>query len=150
MSDNAKNLPINQVISGAVCKFCDNMLTNMNCENIMFNILPLKDVTETLSRTSERVDTRFESSDRGQELLNKASYYKIPIDKDNLNWLELIDDVGHYELLLEEADNLHIEWDISEYDPVGLQQEIEYRARQEREDQRDLYRSYYNPCVLGV
>lgn len=150
MDNNAKNLPINQGITGTICKFCDRILANMNCEQNMTEVMSLKDVTNTFQNIAKRVDNKFLSSKRGKELLNKVSYYKIPIDKDNINYLELIDEVGHYELLLEEAYNLHIDWDISDYDPVALQQEIDYYARKEHQAQMDLYHSFYNPCVLGV
>ena len=150
MDNNAKNLPINQGITKTICKFCDRILTKSNCENLMLNFITLKDVTETSVKMSKKVDNKFLLSQKGKELIAKASYYKIPHTTNNLNWLELIEEVADYELLLEEADNLHIDWDISEYDPVALQQEIEYRACQERENQRDLYRDYYNSCVLGV
>lgn len=63
--------------------------------------------------------------------------YKKHVDKD-------------YNLLLKEADNLGIDWDESVYDPVGLEQEIEYKIEQERESQKDLYYGYYNSCVLGI
>lgn len=150
MDNNARNSPTNQGITETICKFCARMFANNNCEKSMLEVMPLKDVTNTFKNISKRVDTKFLSSEKGRELLKKAAYYKIPLDKDNINRYDLIDEVAEYELLLEEADNLHIDWDISEYDPVALQQEIEYRARQERESQRELYHDYYNSCVLGV
>jgi hypothetical protein len=150
MDNNAKNLPINQGITGTICKFCDRILANMNCESSVTEVMPLKDVTNTFKNICQRVDIKFLSSERGKELLNKAAYYKIPLDKDNINRYDLIDEVADYELLLEEANNLGIDWDISEYDPIALQQEIDYYARKEREAQMDLYHSFYNPRVLGV
>lgn len=150
MDNSTKNLPINQGITRTICKFCDRIFTNTNCESSMLEVIPLKDVTNTFKNISKRVDHKFLLSKRGEELLSKAVYYKIPLDKDNINRYNLIDEVAEYELLLEEADELGVDWDISEYDPVALQQEIEYRLRQERANQRDLYRDYYNSCVLGV
>ena len=150
MSNNAKNLPINQVITKTICNFCDKMISNIKCESYVAEVMPLKDVTNTFKNISHRVDVRFLSSERGGDLLRKAIYYKIPLDKYNINRYDLIDEVAEYELLLEEAYRIGIDWDISEYDPVALQQEIDYYERQEREAQMDLYHSFYNPRVLGV
>lgn len=150
MSNNAKNLPINQVITKTICKICDKMFTNTNCENPMLEVMPLEDVTNTFKNISKRVNHKFLSSERGKELLKKAAYYKIPLDKDNINRYDLIDEVADYELLLEKAYNLGIDWDISEYDPTALQQEIDYYARKERQAQMDLYHSFYNSRMLGV
>lgn len=163
---DTKKALISQGISFSTCNICDRIISQIDCERIMSLVnmpnlgavdkdrtdfgLPLKDVTNTFKNISQRVDVKFLSSERGKELLNKASYYKIPLNKDNLNLLHLIDEVADYELLLEEANNLGIDWDISEYDPMALQQEIEYYERQEREAQMDLYHSFYNPRVLGV
>jgi hypothetical protein len=150
MSNYIKNSLISKAFTGAVCDFCDRIKLNETSENSMIEVMPLKDVTETLAKTSEKVENKLLLSDRGQELLRKVSYYKIPLNKNKLNWLELIDEVAHYEMLLEEAHDLGIDWDISEYDPVGLEQEIEYRMRQERAQQQDLYRSFYSNFSLGV
>ncbi len=150
MSNYIKNSLISKAFTGAVCDFCDRIKLNETSENSMIEVMPLKDVTVTSARMSKRVDNRLLLSDRGQELLNKATYYRIPYTKNNFNWFELIDEVAHYEMLLEEAHDLGIDWDISEYDPVGLEQEIEYRMRQERAQQQDLYRSFYSNFSLGV
>jgi hypothetical protein len=166
MSYSSKKALISKGISGVVCNICDRMISQIDCERIMSLVnmpnvgvvdevrtdfgLPLKDVTNTLKNISERADNKFLLGDRGKELLDKVSQYRIPIDKNNLNWFDLIDEVADYELLLEEAYRAGVDWDISEYDPVALQQEIEYYERREREAQQDLYRSFYSQPCLGV
>ena len=151
MNNNAKKVTVNQALSGKNVINCGIMLAKISCEYItMAKTLPLKDVSKTLSRKSKRVDARFKSSDRGQELLSKASHYKIPVDRNNLNWFELIDEVARYEMLLEDAHDLGIEWDISYYDVIGLEQEIEHFRDDARAEQHELYHSYYNPVTLGV
>lgn len=150
MSNNIINPSNSKAFSGIIYNFCDRMVASTNCENSMTEVMPLKDVTDTFARVSKRVDDKFNSSDRGKELLYKVSYYKIPYSKDSINWLELIDEVAYYEKLLEESYNLGIDWDISEYDVVGLKQEIEYHISQERANQEDLYHSFYNKFSLGV
>jgi hypothetical protein len=152
MSKYTKNPIESKGITNAVCNFCDRIITDVTntYEYSMIDVLPLKDVSKTFYRKSEMVNTKFSLSNRGQELLQKASHYKIPLDTNNINLLHLIDEVADYEMLLEEAHDKNVDWDISEYDPVALQKEIEYQERQEREAQVDLYRSFYNPCNLGV
>lgn len=152
MSNYTKNPIESKGITNAICNFCDRIITDVktNCENSMLNLIPFKDVSTILANKSTHVDTKFKASDRGEELLRKASHYKIPLDTNNINWLDLIDEVADYELLLEEAYDKNVDWDMSEYDPIALKQEIEYQERLEREAQVDLYRSFYNPCNLGV
>lgn len=167
MSYNIKKPLISKGISFSTCNICDRIISNIDCERMMTFIqdtpkmgvtheantdfgLPLKDIKNTFKNVFERANNKFLLGERGKELINKVSQYKIPLDKDNLNWLDLIDEVADYELLLEEAYDLGVDWDTSVYDPVGLQQEIEYYERQERAAQADLYRSFYNPCMLGV
>ncbi|KAF4531104.1 hypothetical protein B566_EDAN019133, partial [Ephemera danica] len=81
---------------------------------------------EAMSRMAKRVYDNMLGSERGEELLSKAEEYNIPYEEDCINWLKLINDVESYEELLAEAEEYNIAWDLSEYDPVGLQQEIEY------------------------
>lgn len=78
-----------------------------------------------LANMAESAANKMLNSDRGQELLFKADKYNMPIDKSNIDWLQLIDDIEEYENLLLEAIEVGVIWDESEYDPVPLQQEIE-------------------------
>jgi len=102
----------------------------------------IESAREAMSRMSLSVHVNILGSERGAELIEKAHEYNIPYDSRNINWLELIDRVDEYEALLLEAEEYNIEWDLSEYDPVGLQQEIDYQVRVERAHSNDLYRDY--------
>ena len=150
MSNNVKNPTTNQAISETICKFCAKLCGYIESDYKMNTMMSLKDVTDTSIRMSNRADAKFIAGDRGQELINKATYYKIPYKEFKTNWLDLIDEIADYEMLLEEAHDLGIEWNMSEYDPVALQQEIEYYERKEKEAHQDLYRSFYNQATLGV
>jgi len=97
---------------------------------------------EAMSRMAKRVYENIIGSERGEELLSKAEEYNIPYEADCVNWLKLINEVETYEGLLSEADEYNIAWDLSEYDPVGLQQEIEYCVSASRSKTNDLHRYY--------
>jgi hypothetical protein len=108
----------------------------------------MHEVVRSLVRMSEKTFNQMFESSRGAELLEKADEYGIPYIKHSINWLDLIDEIALYETLLEEADNLNIDWDTSEYDPVALKQEIDYSERQEIYCQRELRGEYF--ASLGV
>ena len=99
---------------------------------------------EAMSRMAKRVYENMLGSERGEELLSKAEEYNIPYTAYSINWLKLINDVESYEELLAEAEEYNIAWDLSEYDPVGLQQEIEYCVRSGIAETRDLYQDYFD------
>ena len=99
---------------------------------------------EAMSRMAKRVYENMLGSERGEELLAKAEKYNIPYKADSINWLKLINEVETYEELLSEADEYNIAWDLSEYDPVGLQQEIEYCVSAGRSETNDLHRYYFD------
>lgn len=157
MYSSTKILPINQGITKTICKFCDRILTKSNCESPM-----LKDVTNTfknppkiledvskddliilkdyLSRKSQEVRSKLDPVI--VELLDKAYEYNIPyINEYSFSALE--NKIDEWENLLSQAEELGVAWDVSEYDVVGLQQEIEYSERSEYEARGDLYNSYY-------
>lgn len=104
----------------------------------------MESAKEAMSRMAKRVYDNMLGSERGEELLSKAEEYNIPYEADCINWLKLINDVETYEELLAEAEEYNIAWDLSEYDPVGLQQEIEYCVRSGIAETRDLYRDYFD------
>ena len=159
MNNNTKILPTNQGITRTICKFCDRILVKSNCESSM-----LKDVTNTFNNTPKILEDLSKNDDnqiilkgylsrKSQELrkildpvivelLDKAYKYNIPyINEYSFSTLE--NKIDEWENLLSQAEELGIDWDESEYDVVGLQQEIEYSERSEYEDRSDLYGSYY-------
>ena len=137
---------------------CENKMTNINTTPKFFKNSPdttpinlgqtMHEVVRSLVRMSEKTFNEMFESSRGAEILEKADSYNIPYTKHSINWLDLIDEIALYETLLEEADNLNIDWDTSEYDPVALKQEIDYSERQETYSQRELRSEYF--ASLGV
>jgi hypothetical protein len=97
-----------------------------------------------MARMAKRSYQKMLESDRREEYLLKAAKYNIniPYEENYINWLELIDIIDEYELLLAEAEGYNINWDISQYDPVALTQEIEYIRRSETEGRNDIQRDY--------
>ena len=51
--------------------------------------------------------------------------YNIPHQTYGDNYYKLMTDIDHYEFLLEKAEELNINRDISKYDPIALEQAIE-------------------------
>lgn len=166
MFDHKKITPKNQSNSSASSNNCD-IITLTKCENHMRDIKTtpqfhsaktdisaidlgqsVHEVAASLIRMSDRSYNKMFESTRGAELLDKADELNIPYIKDSINWLELIDEIAIYETLLEEADDRNIDWDISEYDPVALQQQIDYCIHQESTSREDLRNNYY--ASLGV
>ena len=74
-----------------------------------------------------------------EEQIARAYQYNIPYDVHNVNFLELSQKIDEYEELLNEAREQGIDWDISQYDPVYLRQEIEAQESYYRQERRDLY-----------
>lgn len=60
-----------------------------------------------------------------EEQLERAMLYNIPYQTYGDNYYKLMTDIDHYEFLLEKAEELNINWDISEYDLIALEQAIE-------------------------
>jgi hypothetical protein len=60
-----------------------------------------------------------------EEQLERAMLYNIPYQTYGDNYYKLMTDSDHYEFLLEKAEELNINWDISKYDPIALEQAIE-------------------------
>ena len=60
-----------------------------------------------------------------EEQLERAMLYNIPYQTYGDNYYKLMTDIDHYEFLLEKAEELNINWDISKYDPIALEQAIE-------------------------
>jgi hypothetical protein len=95
-------------------------------------------VKETFARIGVRVREAFI-----EEQIERASLYNIPYENYSDNYYQLMVDIDKYEYLLERAKDYCVDWDISEYDPLALEQLIE-----EAEHNAYLYdqelRSYYS------
>ena len=60
-----------------------------------------------------------------EEQVEKANLYNIPYKTYGDNYYGLMLDIDKYEYLLAKARDYCVDWDISEYDPVALEQAIE-------------------------
>ncbi len=75
---------------------------------------------ETFARISLRAREAFI-----EEQVERANLYNIPYKSYGDDYYRLIVDIDHYEYLLEKAKDYCVDWDISEYDPIALEQTIE-------------------------
>ncbi len=99
-----------------------------------------KELKSYLSRKSKELREALDPIE--VELLDKAYKYNIPyINEHDLSLLE--NKIDEWENLLSQAEELGIDWDESDYDVVGLEQEIEISESAEYEARGDMYSSYY-------
>jgi HEPN domain-containing protein len=100
---------------------------------------------ETFTRIGDRARKAFI-----KEQMARADKYNIPYNCYNVNFLELSYKIDHYEMLLEEAKDLGIYWEISDYDPVALEQEIESYKENERKSRDLMYSDYMYSRKVAV
>lgn len=100
------------------------------------------ELSESAKETFARIITRARE-EFIEEQIERANLYNIPYKNYGDDYYRLMVDIDHYEYLLEKAKDYCIDWDISEYDPVALEQLIE-----EAEHNAYLYnqelRSYFS------
>lgn len=60
-----------------------------------------------------------------EDQIERAMAYNIPYESYGDNYYGLMQDIDKYEYLLEKAKDYCVDWDISEYDPLALEQAIE-------------------------
>ena len=147
----------------------DKIQVNNPCKNTMSNIstlprfnssqtesvnadfdLPITELIESFKRKAKSTYERMLISARGQEIFSKALKYYIPFDKDDIEWLSLMDEVNEYEDLIEKGDELNIDWDYSFYDPVGLKQEITSSQHDAYLEREELQTYFYATCGMEV
>lgn len=75
---------------------------------------------ETFARIGARAREAFI-----EEQIERANLYNIPYQTYGDDYYRLMQDIDKYEFLLEKAKDYCVDWDISEYDPVALEQAIE-------------------------
>lgn len=85
----------------------------------------LENVHKAFVSMSQRAYLKMLESERGAEILKSAKKYNIDYNKDDIDWLHLIDQIENYEELLQLAKNINLKWDTKNYDPIGLKQLIE-------------------------
>jgi hypothetical protein len=107
----------------------------------------------TLSRLSSEAYKRALLSDKSRSVLRNTNKYGIGyihgIQYTDA-WESFVDKVYEWEALLEEADDLHVDWADNNYDPQGLSQAIEEEERELRSERQAMYREYIADRALGV
>ena len=93
---------------------------------------------ETFAKISARAREAFV-----EEQIERANLYNIPYESYGDDYYRLMQDIDQYEFLLEKADELNINWDDSEYNPIVLEQLIEEREEQARNEINELRWGYY-------
>lgn len=93
---------------------------------------------ETFARIGIRVREAFI-----EEQIERASLYNIPYENYSDNYYQLMVDIDKYEYLLERAKDYCVDWDISEYDPLALEQTIEEAEHNAYLQDQEL-RSYFS------
>ena len=95
-------------------------------------------VKETFARIGVRVREAFI-----EEQIERANLYNIPYENYGDNYYQLMVDIDKYEYLLEKAKDYCVDWDISEYDPLALEQTIEEAEHNAYLQDQEL-RSYFS------
>lgn len=85
-----------------------------------------------------------------EEQIERANKYNIPYNSSNFDFLKLSYEIDKYEMLLEEAKDLGIYWEISDYDPVALEQEIEACKESEKRSRDLMYSDYLHSRRVAV
>lgn len=102
----------------------------------------LENVHSAFVAMSKRAYLKMLESERGAEILASAKKYHIVYNKDDIDWLHLIDQIENYEELLQQANNNNLIWDLKNHDPIGLKQLIEDDILRERGWSRDQNSDY--------
>lgn len=93
---------------------------------------------ETFARIGERAGEAFI-----EEQIERATFYNIPYKIYGNNYYQLMVDIDKYEYLLEKANDYCVDWGISEYDPLALEQAIEEAEHNAYIQDQEL-RSYFS------
>ena len=93
---------------------------------------------ETFARIGERAREAFI-----EEQIERANLYNIPYKIYGDNYYGLMVDIDKYEYFLEKANDYCVDWDMSEYDPLALEQAIEEAEHNAYMADQEL-RSYFS------
>jgi hypothetical protein len=107
------------------------------------------ELSESTKNTINRIGARARK-EFIEEQTARAFQYNIPFNIENVNFLELSYKIDEYERLLDQAQDYCINWDISEYDPVALRQEIEDQERISSYENNNLCNYFYSTRGLEV
>ena len=111
-------------------------------EQLPANITEAPKFHEVLDDQIENVRKQVQESFARQQV-TRAKKYNVPYSFYTVDIYELSKEIDCYEFLLGEAKDLGIYWDISEYDPVALEQEIEAYRESERTSNNLMYSDYF-------
>ena len=107
----------------------------------------------TLSRLSSDACKRALLSGKSRSVLRNANEYGISyvhgIQYTDA-WDSFADKVYEWEALLEEADDLHVDWIDNNYDPQSLAQAIEDEKNELWSERQAMYREYLTDRAVGV
>jgi len=112
-------------------------------------------ITEA-SKFHEPLDNQIENARKqvqesfARRQVARAKKYNVPYSFYTVDIYELSKEIDRYEFLLMEAKDLGIYWDISEYDPVALEQEIEEYKESERRSNNLMYSDYFYSRRVAV
>jgi len=82
------------------------------------------ELSDTARKTFARIGARAREAFI-EDQIERAMAYNIPYESYGDDYYRLMQDIDKYEFLLEKAKEYCVDWDISEYDPLALEQEIE-------------------------
>jgi hypothetical protein len=107
----------------------------------------------TLSRLSSEACKKELLSDESRSVLRNANKYGIGyihgIQYTDA-WDSFADKVYEWEDLLEQADELHVDWQSNNYDPQGLAQAIEAEENEMWSERQAMHREYLADRAVGV
>lgn len=83
-----------------------------------------------------------------EDQIERAMDYNIPYESYSDDYYRLMQDIDKYEFLLEKAKEYCVDWDISEYDPLALEQEIEEAEHLAYLQNQEI--NYYYAITRGV
>lgn len=117
--------------------------SSASCQRNQDTSIP--DLRGLLARACRRAYEQELNSERGRQTLAKAAQYNIPFDKNDIDFLDLMDKITDYEYLLERAQELAVDWDESNYDIAELQKELDIASSEPERtsDYHELRRDYY-------
>lgn len=105
------------------------------------------ELSESAKETFARIGARARLSFI-EEQIDRAMVYNINHETYGDDYYRLMQDIDKYEFLLEKAEQLGISWDISEYDPIALEQEIEEAEHNSCAERMNLH--FYFNATRGV
>lgn len=105
------------------------------------------EVREMITRLSQKTYDESINSVRGKKTISKAAGYNIPFDEEDIDVLYLAEQIEEWESLLEDAAELELYWDETDYDIDGLKQAIHIAKddpeRMVRNENAEHRRDYY-------